>query len=61
MIIGCKTNEQATYAKNFISQRVVMLKGSKQLVLAQNGFKPAVAMKGMHADIRETQLLLQTN
>lgn len=47
--------------KQKVSQKMVMLKGSKQLGFAQNGFKAAVAMKGMHADIRETQLLLQIN
>lgn len=40
---------------------MVVVKGSKQFVLAPAGFKVVVAMKGMHADLRETQLLLQTN
>lgn len=40
---------------------MVVLKGHKQLVLAQTGFKAVFAMKGLQADLRETQLLLQTN
>lgn len=35
-----------------------MLKDSKQLVLAQTGLKAVVALKGMKADLTETQLLL---
>lgn len=38
-----------------------MLKDSKQLVLAQTGFKAANALKGMKPDFTETQLLWQTN
>lgn len=47
--------------KKVFSQRMVVLKGHKQLVLAQTGFKAVFAMKGLQADLRETQLLLQTN
>lgn len=34
-----------------------MLKDSKQLVLAQSGFKAVIALKGMKVNLTETQLL----
>lgn len=35
-----------------------MLKDSKQLVLAQSGFKAVVPLKWLKTDLTETQLLL---